>query len=136
LLCLLVETKNEALNYCKTDNADVENQLEKKIKYFRSDRRGEYFSNEFDLFYAEHGIIHKWMPPYLPQSNGIAEKKNHTLNDLVNSMFDTAGLSKAWWGMTLLTLYHVLIRVSMKNKEKTPYEEWVGRKPSLSYLRT
>jgi hypothetical protein len=24
----------------------------------------------------------------------------------------------------------------MKNKEKTPYEEWIGRKPSLSYLRT
>jgi hypothetical protein len=24
----------------------------------------------------------------------------------------------------------------MKNKDKTPYEEWIGRKPSLSYLRT
>jgi hypothetical protein len=24
----------------------------------------------------------------------------------------------------------------MNNKEKTPYEEWIGRKPSLSYLRT
>jgi hypothetical protein len=24
----------------------------------------------------------------------------------------------------------------MKSKEKTPYEEWIGRKPSLSYLRT
>jgi hypothetical protein len=24
----------------------------------------------------------------------------------------------------------------MKNKEKTPYEEWIGRKHSLSYLHT
>jgi hypothetical protein len=24
----------------------------------------------------------------------------------------------------------------MKNKEKTPYEEWIERKHSLSYLRT
>jgi hypothetical protein len=24
----------------------------------------------------------------------------------------------------------------MKNKENTPYEKWIGRKPSLSYLRT
>jgi hypothetical protein len=24
----------------------------------------------------------------------------------------------------------------MKNKEKTPYEEWIGRKVSLSYLHT
>src|SRR3954469_25821188 len=31
---------------------------------------------------------------------------------------------------------HVLNRVPNKNKEKTPYEEWAGKKPSLSYLRT
>jgi hypothetical protein len=24
----------------------------------------------------------------------------------------------------------------MKNKKKTPYEEWIGRKPLLSYLHT
>src|SRR5438132_12535283 len=39
-------------------------------------------------------------------------------------------------GEALLTSCHVLNRVPNKNKEKTPYEEWVGRKPLLSYLRT
>jgi transposase InsO family protein len=94
----LLKTKDEVLNCFKTYNARVENQLEKKIKHFRSDRGGEYFSNEFDLFYAEHGIIHERTPPYSPQSNEIAERKNRTLTDLVNSMLDTAGLSKTWWG--------------------------------------
>ena len=36
----------------------------------------------------------------------------------------------------MLTSCHVLNRVSNRNKDKTPYEEWVGRKPSFSYLRT
>jgi hypothetical protein len=36
----------------------------------------------------------------------------------------------------LLTLYHVLNRVPIKNKEKTSYEDWIGRKPLLSYLHT
>jgi hypothetical protein len=36
----------------------------------------------------------------------------------------------------LLTSCHVLNRVLMKNKEKTTYKEWIGRKSSLSYLRT
>jgi hypothetical protein len=35
-----------------------------------------------------------------------------------------------------LTLCHVLNRVPMKNKEKTPYEEWIERKSSPSYLLT
>jgi hypothetical protein len=39
-------------------------------------------------------------------------------------------------GVTLLTSCHVLNRVAMKNKENSSYEEWIGRKPSLSYLHT
>jgi hypothetical protein len=39
-------------------------------------------------------------------------------------------------GEALLTICHVLNRVPNKNKEKTPYEEWVGRRPSILYLCT
>jgi transposase InsO family protein len=93
----LLKNKDEALNCFQTYKAEVENQLEKKIKHFRSDCGGDYFSNEFDLFCAEHGIIHERTPPYLLQLNGVDKRKNHTFTDLVNSMLDTAGLSKAWW---------------------------------------
>nr|CAI44606.1 P0650D04.10 [Oryza sativa Japonica Group] len=132
----LLKTKDEALDYFKIYKAEVENQLDRKIKRLRSDRDGEFFSNEFDLFCEEHGIIHERTPPYSPESNGIAERKNRTLTDLVNAMLDTAGLPKAWWGEALLTSNHVLNRVPNRNKDKTPYEIWIGRKPSLSYLRT
>ena len=39
-------------------------------------------------------------------------------------------------GEALLTASHVLNRIPNRNKETTPYEYWIGRKPSLSYLRT
>ena len=132
----LLKTKDEAFNYFKTYKAEVENQLERKIKRLRSDRGGEYFSNVFDEFCVEHGIIHERTPPFSPQSNGIAERKNRTLTDLVNAMLSTAGLSKAWWGEAILTACHVLNRVPTKNKEITPFEEWEKRRVNLSYLRT
>jgi len=132
----LLKTKDEMLDYFKIYKAEVENQLESKIKRLRSDRGGEYFSILFDEFYAEHGIIHERIAPYSPESNKIAERKNRTLTDLVNAMLDTAGLSKAWWREALLTASHVLNRILNRYKETTPYENWVGRKPSLSYLRT
>jgi transposase InsO family protein len=93
----LLLTKDEALDYFTIYKAEVENQLERKIKHLRSDRGGEYFPKIFDKFCEKHDIIHEMMPPYSPQSNGVAERKNRTLSDLVNSMLDTAGLSKAWW---------------------------------------
>jgi hypothetical protein len=46
----LLKSKDEALHYFKIYKTEVENQLKKKIKRLRSDREGEYFSNEFSEF--------------------------------------------------------------------------------------
>ena len=132
----LLKSKDEALHYFKIYKAEVENQLERKIKRVRSDRGGEYFSNNFTSFCKEHGIIHERTPPYSPQSNGVAERKNHTLTDLVNTILDTVGLSKEWWGEAILTACHVLNRVPTKNKEITPFEKREKKSPTLPYLRT
>jgi len=56
------------------------------------------FLNFFDVFYEEHRIIHERTPLFSPQSNGVAERKNRMLIDLVKAMLDTVGFSKAWWG--------------------------------------
>jgi len=92
----LLKTKDEELYYFKTYKAEVENQLERKIKCLRSNRGGEYFSSDFSDFCVEHGIIHERTTPYSPQSNRIAERKNRTLTEMVNAMLETLGLSKEW----------------------------------------
>jgi transposase InsO family protein len=79
----LLQTKDEELDYFKIYKAKFENQLERKIKRLRFDRGGEYFSKIFDEFCEEHGVIHERMPLYSPESNGVAERKNRTLIDLV-----------------------------------------------------
>jgi transposase InsO family protein len=75
----LLKSKDEALHYFKIYKAEVENQLERKIKYVRSDQGGEYFSNEFNLFCEEYGIVRERTPPYSSQSNGVAARKNRSL---------------------------------------------------------
>jgi transposase InsO family protein len=62
----LLKSKDEALHYFKTCKAEVENQLERKIKRLRSDRGGEYSSSDFSKFCVEHGVIHERTPPYSP----------------------------------------------------------------------
>ena len=124
---------SKALHYFKIYKAEVENQLEKKIKRVRSDRGGEYFSNEFSEFCAEHEIFHERTLPYSPQSNGIAERKNRTLTDLVNAMLETAGLPKEWWGEATLTACHILNRVPKKEQRNYTIRE-MGEKEIKSLL--
>jgi intergrase/recombinase len=73
----------------KIYKSEVENQLERKIKYVRTDHGGEYFLNIFTFFCEEHGIIHERTPRYSPQLNEVVKIKNCTLTDLVNVMLDT-----------------------------------------------
>jgi hypothetical protein len=61
-----LKIKDETLYCFKTYKTEDKNQLEKKIKYFRFDRGGEYFSNDFDLLCVKYGIIHERTLPYSP----------------------------------------------------------------------
>jgi transposase InsO family protein len=106
------------------------------MKRFCNDRGGEYTSNNLSQFCAEHLIIHEVTPPYSPQSNGVAERNNRTLTDLINATLESTDMPYEWWGEAIVTTNFVLNRVVTKNREVTPYEGWTWRKPNVNFLRT
>ena len=71
-------------------------------------------------FCKMHGIIHEVTPEYAPRSNGIAERKNRILLDMVNAMLVSSGLPKIMWGEALYSACHILNRVPYKIFEKNP----------------
>ncbi|GJS32670.1 retrotransposon protein, putative, ty1-copia subclass [Tanacetum coccineum] len=101
----------------------------------RSDRGGEYMSQEFLDHLKEHGIITHHTPPYTPQHNGVSERRNRTLLDMIRSMMSQTTLLKSFWDYALETAARILNMVPTKKVEKTPYEVWHGQAPKLSYLK-
>ena len=82
--------KSEAVEKFKEFKLEVENQLGRSIKSLNNDKSGEY--KVFDQFCKEMGIRHIYTMPYKPQQNGIAERRNMTLMDLMRSMMAYADL--------------------------------------------
>nr|XP_009783587.1 PREDICTED: uncharacterized protein LOC104232161 [Nicotiana sylvestris] len=99
----LISHKSEALScFVKFMNL-VENQLDRKIKALRTDRGREYLSDEFKQLCDEKGIQRQLTIPYTPQQNGVAERQNRTLLEMVRSMMAQAKLPIIYWGDALLT---------------------------------
>ncbi|GKD11562.1 retrovirus-related pol polyprotein from transposon TNT 1-94 [Tanacetum coccineum] len=135
MLKKMITKKEDMRETFKIYKAEVENQRGKKIQILRSDRGGEYFSTEFSSYCESHGLIHQRTTPYTPQQNGVAERKNRVLQDMINAMLVSANLPKNLWGEALLTACHVSNRIIAKKLKVSPYEIWKGRKPNISYFR-
>nr|GEU63802.1 zinc finger, CCHC-type [Tanacetum cinerariifolium] len=73
--------------------------------------------------------------PYTPQQNGVAERKNRALKEMVNSMLSYSGLSEGFWGKAMLTACYLLNRVHNKRNKTTPYKLWYKKRPNLAFLR-
>ncbi|GJS39070.1 zinc finger, CCHC-type containing protein [Tanacetum coccineum] len=92
IYCML--NKFEALDKLKIYKQEVELQRQDLIKVLHTDRGGEYYD---PVYFQSTGIIHQTTTPYT-QQNGMAERKNRTLKEMVNSMFPIPGLSEGFWG--------------------------------------
>ncbi|GJZ81687.1 retrotransposon protein, putative, ty1-copia subclass [Tanacetum coccineum] len=62
----LLKHKHEVFETFKVFKNEVENQLGKTIKALRSDRDGEYISQEFKDYLKACGIVQHLTPPYTP----------------------------------------------------------------------
>ena len=92
-------------------------------------------SYEFGTYLRQCGIVSQLTPPGTPQRNGVSERRNRTLLDIVRSMMSLTDLPQSFWGYALETTAFTLNRAPSKSVETTPYEPWFGKKPKLSFLK-
>lgn len=131
----LMRYKSESFEKFKEFRNEVEKQTSKHIKVLRSDRGGEYLSTDFLDHLKDNGILSQWTPPGTPQLNGVSERRNRTLLDMVRSMMSYTDLPISFWGYALETATYILNRVPSKSVPQTPYEIWNGKKPSLNHVK-
>ena len=98
------ETRDAFIKY----KNEVENQLSKKIKKLRIDKGEEYESNTFNSFSEDHEINYE-TTPYFLESNGVAERKNKTLKEIMNAMLVSSRAPLNLWEK--LSYPHVIFKI-------------------------
>ena len=131
----LLRCKFECFDKFKEFKAEIEKRHGIYIKSLRSDRGGEYLSNDFISYLSEQGITSQMSAPRTPQQNGVAERRNRTLLEMVRSMMSYSDLPHSFWGYAIETANYILNLVPSKFVPLTPIELWTGHKPSLRHIR-
>ncbi|WVZ04530.1 hypothetical protein V8G54_025336 [Vigna mungo] len=139
----LLHKKSQSVNALEVFINEVERQLDRKVKVVRFDRGGEYYGKTdesgqcpglFAKYLESRGICAQYTMPGTPQQNGVAERQNRTLMDMVRSMLSHSNIPLSLWMYSLKTAVYLVNRVPSKAVSKTPYELWTGRKPNLRHL--
>ena len=112
-----------------------ENEVGKKVKVLRSDNGGEFTDAAFEKWMREHGIQHQTIPARSPQSNGVAERGNRTLQDRARSMLVGAGLGGGFWVEAIAAASYIRNRGPVTGLSITPDELWSGKVPTVKHLR-
>jgi hypothetical protein len=128
--------KSSAFEIFKKFKALVEKESNCQIQALRTDRGGEFISHAFNEFCSENGIKRQLTAAYTPQQNGVSERKNRTLLNMVRSMIAEKNIPKKFWPEAVIWATFVLNRSpTLAVKDITPEEAWSGIKPFVHFFK-
>ena len=122
---------------------EVERQLDRKVKIIGSDKGGEYYGRYDETgqhlgpcpkLLQKRDICVQYTMSGTPQQNGVSERHNRTLMDMVRSMLSDSTLPVSLWMYALKTVMYLLNRIPSKVVPNTSFELWINRTPSIRHL--
>ena len=111
----LMKHKSETIEKFKEFQSEVENHRNKNKSFYDMIAEVKYLSYEFGLQLKQCEIVSLLTPPGTPQRNGVSERHNRTLLDIVQSMMSLTNLPLLFWGYALEPLIFMLNRPPSKN---------------------
>ncbi|GJW34560.1 putative ribonuclease H-like domain-containing protein [Tanacetum coccineum] len=129
-------SKDETSGILKSFIIEIENLVDKKVKIIRCDNGTEFKNRVMSEFCEKKGIKREFSVARTPQTNGVVERRNRTLIEAARTMLADSKLPTTFWVEAVNTACYVQNRVLVvKPQNKTPYELFRGRTPSLSFMK-
>ncbi|GJX73202.1 putative ribonuclease H-like domain-containing protein [Tanacetum coccineum] len=129
-------TTNETSGILKSFITGIKNLVDHKVKLIRCDNGIEFENKEMNQFCKMKGILRQYSVARTPQQNGVAERRNRALIETARTMLADSKLPTTFWAEAVNTACYVQDRVLVvKPHNKTPYELFHGRTPTLCFMR-
>nr|CAN81557.1 hypothetical protein VITISV_010784 [Vitis vinifera] len=105
---ILNKTKDEVNLLFQKFHKMIETQYNAKVRVLHSDNGGEYQSSDLQKYLEGHGIIHQTTCSNTPQQNGVAERKNRHLLEVVRASLIVAKTPISYWGEAITSATYLI----------------------------
>ncbi|KAI3808071.1 hypothetical protein L1987_24013 [Smallanthus sonchifolius] len=129
---MFLKEKSETFEYVEILITKLESLYKLKVRRIRSNNGTEFKNHLMETFCQKLGIHHEFSAPYVPQMNGVDERKNRTLIEAARTMLADSNLPVQFWNEAIANACYKLNRVLVvKRHDKTCFELLHRRKPNL-----
>lgn len=126
-----IKDKTETADALSTEVMKLERQAGVTVTVIRSDRGTEFKNEIISNWCKSFGIMQQFTPSYSPQYNGVAERFNRTVSEMVKTVLDQSGLKLEYWREATWHCNNLINMTTMHNADMTVWEKFTGRKPHL-----
>ena len=106
----LLKNKSDVYSRFKEFHKMVSTQYQQVVRVFQSDNGGEYINGPMQEFMKLHGIRHQTSSTYTPQQNGLAERKNRQLLEVVRASLFGMNVPVEYWGEAVTSAAYLINR--------------------------
>lgn len=133
----LLASKDGALEFAKAAVKRFELVTGNPTKAVRFDGGGEFVNRAMKEFCRQRGTHWEKTTPYSSQQNGLAEKLNRDLMEMVRANLIAAGLDHKWWGLALGVSVYQKNRLphSALPGKVSPWQHTFGKPPDVSGMQ-
>ncbi|XP_019228230.1 PREDICTED: uncharacterized protein LOC109209422 [Nicotiana attenuata] len=133
----LVNNKTEIFVVVKQFLALVKIMFNTNVQILRTDNGCEFFNSLFDELIKENGIVHQSSCVYIPQQNGVVERKHRSILNVARSLRFQGDKPLKFWRECVATDVYLLNRLrSAILQHKSFFEMLHSHPPNLGHLRT
>ena len=102
----------------------VGTQYQRQIRVCQTDNALEFLDTNFGKFLSERGIQHHTSNTYTPQQNGLAERKNRQIMEVVCASLFGMNMPRCYWGEAVKSAIYLINRVSSRALDfRTPQQK-------------
>jgi hypothetical protein len=112
----------------------VERQFNRKIKAIQSDWGGEF--RRLNVYFKNHGIIHRLACPHTHQQNGSVERRHRHITEMGLALLAHSHLPHSYWEEAFTTATYLINRLPTPVlQNRSPFETLFQKSPDYTFLR-